>query len=287
MCRSKRLPFAVLVALLAAIASSTAHAASPLQARVQGHGSPVVLLPGLGCAGEVWSTEAAHLALTQEVHVLTLPGFAGVAPVKGAWLPSVHRALVDYFHAQNLKHATVIGHSLGGFLAFELAVTEPALVGRVVAVDGVPYLPALMNPAATPTLMEPQAKLMREAMKAAPAQFATNLHQTLAWQLRDDDARAAVEAQAVKSDVATCAEAMYALMTTDLRPRLAALKAPALLVGAGNGQPLEATEAAYRAQLTQAPGVGLVLHPTSRHFLMLDEPAFLEKTIDTFLAEAK
>jgi len=33
-------------------------------------------------------------------------------------------------------------------MAFWLASSEPDLFGRIIAVDGVPFLPALMNPAA-------------------------------------------------------------------------------------------------------------------------------------------
>lgn len=34
----------------------------------------VILIPGLGCPGSVWTQTAAHLGKTYEVHVLSLAG---------------------------------------------------------------------------------------------------------------------------------------------------------------------------------------------------------------------
>src|SRR5262245_8317806 len=41
---------------------------------VKGHGRPIVLIPGLGCPGEVWDDVVAHLGDDYESHVLTLSG---------------------------------------------------------------------------------------------------------------------------------------------------------------------------------------------------------------------
>ena len=79
-------------------------AASLLQARVQGSGPAVLMLPGLGCPGQVWDELAGVLAKTHRVHVLEVPGFAGNAPLQreGALLPSLVRAVNDYADAQQL-----------------------------------------------------------------------------------------------------------------------------------------------------------------------------------------
>lgn len=48
---------------------------------VSGAGRPVILIPGLGCPGSIWSATVAHLAPTAQIHVLTLSGFAGRPPI--------------------------------------------------------------------------------------------------------------------------------------------------------------------------------------------------------------
>ena len=116
---------------------------------VHGTGSPVLLLPGLSSSGDVWDTTVAALEGRYEVHVLSLAGFAGRPAVEGAFLPRVRDDIVAYIRDRQLDRAAVVGHSLGGFLAFWLAATEPGLVGPIVAVDGVPFLPALMDASAT------------------------------------------------------------------------------------------------------------------------------------------
>ncbi len=206
---------------------------SPLRATVAGKGSPVVLIPGLACSGSVWRETAAHLAERHEVHVLTLPGFAGVAPVRG------------------------------------------------------PFYPGLMNPDATPALMEPRARAVRERLEASGAQLGANLKKTLTEQIRDEHLRDAVVEEAATSSPEVMADAVYGLLTTDLREKVGAIGAPVLLIAAANGQPMEQVTQLYSAQVARAPHATAVVHPTSKHFIMLDEPAFLLTTIDGFLGEAR
>jgi pimeloyl-ACP methyl ester carboxylesterase len=91
---------------------------------VTGSGRPVVFVPGLGSPGSVWDGTVAHLAGKYQTHVLTLAGFAGVAPIPPPFLLTVHQQLVDY--VKHLDHPIVVGHSLGGAEVLWLAETNSA-----------------------------------------------------------------------------------------------------------------------------------------------------------------
>jgi len=57
--------------------------------RVDGHGRPMILIPGLTCGGDVWKTTVEHFKNRYECHMLTLPGFAGQPPsARPCWKPS-------------------------------------------------------------------------------------------------------------------------------------------------------------------------------------------------------
>ena len=98
------------------------------------HGRPIILIPGLGCPGSVWADTVAHFP-DAETHVLTLAGFAGQAPISTPLSATVRAELAIYIRDRHLEHPIIIGHSLGGFIAFWLAAAEPDLVGPTITVD--------------------------------------------------------------------------------------------------------------------------------------------------------
>ena len=147
---------ALALALAAAASAQSPHPSFDVQ--VTGTGPAIVLIPGLLSTGEVWETTVARYKDRYTLHVLTLAGFGGPAPIGAPFLSRVRDELIRYLEGvQGLQgergvrvdKPILVGHSLGGFLAFWVAATAPDLVGGVVAVDGVPFLPALVNPAAT------------------------------------------------------------------------------------------------------------------------------------------
>lgn len=142
---------------------------------VVGEGPAIILIPGLASSGDVWQSTVAALKADYQLHVLTLAGFGGVAPLtQDAWtqgfLPSQQEAVLRYIRQQNLDKPVVIGHSLGGYLALALAVTAPELIGGAVNVDGLPALGALQHGAPYSTPEQVQANYEKQ-LANAPAQY--------------------------------------------------------------------------------------------------------------------
>ena len=70
----------IILALLllgSALISWGAEPPPSFEVEVHGAGSPVLLVPGLSCSGEVWDQTVTALEGRHEVHVLSLAGFAG------------------------------------------------------------------------------------------------------------------------------------------------------------------------------------------------------------------
>src|SRR5690606_9878809 len=86
--------------------------------RVVGQGPPVLLIPGLSCDGSVWDATVEHLHSKYQCHVFSLAGFAGTPAVEPPFLSQVHKQIVHYVKAEKLDHPSIIGHSLGGTMAF-------------------------------------------------------------------------------------------------------------------------------------------------------------------------
>jgi len=269
-------------------AAPTAKAKS-FAVRVTGTGKPMILIPGLTCSGDVWDSTVEHFKGRYQCHVLTLAGFAGQPPIFPPMMETIRKDLAGYIRAKKLEHPVIVGHSLGGFLSYWLAAEEPGLVGPVVAVDGVPFYSALMNPSATAESAKSQAEMMRVSMATQePEQFVANNKMFLGMMITDPKTVDAIVPTCSKSDQKSVGQAMYELMTTDLRQEAAKIKVPVLLIGSGasaqTAEMKKTLEQSYEAQVAKIPNHRVVMAEKARHFIMFDDPAFLFKTMDEFLA---
>ena len=283
----------VILALLllgSALIASGAEPPPSFEVEVHGAGSPVLLIPGLSCSGEVWDQTVMALEERHEVHVLSLAGFAGRAPIEAPFLPRVRDDIVAYIQTRQLDRPAIVGHSLGGFLAFWLAASEPTLVGPIVAVDGVPFLPALMDAGATADSVRTMAANMKAMMASlTPEQFTLQNRMSLTRMVRASEDLERLARQAAASDRATVAQAMFELITTDLRDGVANIESPVLLIAAGAATPTPEGRArlrrSYEAQVASIPDHRVVLADHARHFIMLDSPDFFHATLTAFLAD--
>jgi N-formylmaleamate deformylase len=263
---------------------------APFKAVVTGAGSPMILIPGLASGANVWDGTVAHFKGRYQCHVLTLAGFAGQAAVPGPFLEKVRDGIVNYIHEQKLDHPVIIGHSLGGMMAFWVAETAPAAVGPVISVDGVPFYAGLVDPAATHESTLPIAEQFRSMYAGMTAeQFTGGNHQFLASMITASSNVDLVASLGDKSDPKAVGQAFYDLISTDLRPGLKSIQVPVLLIGSDALAPDAAEKAktheAYSAQIAPVPRHKLVFAPTSRHFIQLDDPDFFYREADAFLKE--
>ena len=257
---------------------------------VTGSGKPMILIPGLASSGEVWADTVARYKANYQCHVLTLAGFAGQPAIKAPFLEKVRIDLAAYIREKKLKKPTIVGHSLGGFMALWLASVEPDLAGPLVIVDSLPFLGAINNPNATPETMKPQAEAMRKGVTATQTDEQRRKTQEMYLQsMISDPAKVALALEwGVNSDAETVGQAMYEMYTTDLRPSLARIKSPTLVVGTWIAYQQYTTRAAvektFRDQFTNLPGYRFVMSETGKHFVMYDDPKLLFSEMDAFLA---
>ena len=281
--------FGALASLILIVASLALAAGPPFRVAVSGGGPPMLLIPGLNASGEVWNGVVSHFKDRYTCHVLTLPGFAGQPPLATPSLATVRDAILTYIDEHRLERPVVIGHSLGAFLAFSIASAAPKKVGPVIAMDGVPFLPALMDSSATVDSVRAQAESMYKAMEnASPAQREQSSALSLTSMISDPAHVATAQRWAAASDPRTTALSMKELLTTDLRSEVVRIETPVLLLVAGgpfaaSPTALSAVEEAYERQISEISRHQTVVARNSRHFIMLDDPSFLLATMEEFL----
>lgn len=193
-----------------------------------GAGPDLALLHGWGMHGGVWGGVRDALARRFRLHVVDLPGY-GASPALDLYgLEGLARAVA----AALPEKVAVCGWSLGGQVALEMALLYPDQVERLVLTAATPCFTAQEDwPWAV------QREVLLEFAAALETDYEGTLKRFLALQARGDE-----EAKAVLKKLRETlfvngrpgAEILRAglkiLLESDLRSRVAAIKAPTLLL---------------------------------------------------------
>jgi pimeloyl-ACP methyl ester carboxylesterase len=279
---------AFLVSAIASPSEAQTFAPSRFTVEVRGQGPDVIFIPGLGSSRDVWSAQAEALAATHRLHLVQINGFAGqpVGAPAGQVIQPVVDELAHYIEASHLDHPAIIGHSMGGFTGLMLARQHPSAVGRLMIVDSLPFFSAMFGPQITAANVEPHARAMRDQIAALDdVTFAAQQSSGVARLVKTESNRAAIAAWSAASDRATFAQAMYEVMTTDMRGEVAIVQTPITVVYAYDTTmgPEAMIDGHYRGQYAPAPHVTFVRIDGSYHFIMLDQPAAFETAVEDFL----
>lgn len=277
-----------LFTLVFVFALISAQAQQMFTVEVKGKGKPIIFIHGLYCSGEVWKETVERLQKNYECHTLTLAGFGGNAPkLSDHFLETVKDDVVAY--AKKLKKPILVGHSMGGFLSFWAAASGAGVFEKVIAVDGVPFMPDLMMPGSTPETAKPMATNMKNRMQnLTPAQIEQGQLQYLPSLISSAERINQVAKAASKADANTQAEVIYEMYTTDLRKTVAAIDCPVMLMGAWiaykqYGVTHESVTKAFQSQLSEIKNNSIEVTDTAKHFIFYDDPAWFNEKMDAFL----
>lgn len=146
---------------------------------IEGKGEPLVLIAGLGYG--LWQWHKVVPGLARHFTVVTFDN-RGVGQTDKPAGPYSARMLADdtagLIRALNIAPAIVMGHSMGGFVAQELALSYPELVSKLVLAstnfggpNHVPVTPEAMA-ILTDTTLSPEERVRRGALVACAEGFA-------------------------------------------------------------------------------------------------------------------
>lgn len=252
-----------------------------------GNGPDVVLLPGLGCPAEVYSSLLAVLAPGHRCHVLQIPGFAGRGTAANDaaidWATEVKHYLEDW----RLSSVTLIGHSFGGWLALQIAAQNPA-VERLVVIDAAPFAAGIFQDVSPEQAALQAAQLPGFFAGMSDEQYRAFEAQRLALMVADP----ANHKQVLEWLCATPRPLLVALSASmagsDLRPLLPGIEAPTLVLGSWTmgrlfGLDRAGMEKRLQGQYNALQGCAIHMAERAGHFIMLDEPDWLENEVRAFL----
>ncbi len=253
---------------------------------ISGKGQPMLLIPGYSCSGEVWKETVAQLKDRFECHVLTLPGYAGVAPIEAPILEKVKDDILAYVKEKKMEKPMLIGHSLGAFMSLWVASEAPELFGKIIAVDGVPFISAMYDPSATAESMRANPQMNPEVVvnnfiNQPNEGFIERTTQAMGFQVEDQNRARQIAIWQYEGDRKTLGLTFVEMSTTDLRGRLSAIVSPILVLGSIYGNE-STSQMVLQQQYAQAKDKTIKI-AQSKHFIMYDQPEWFFAEIEAFL----
>ena len=106
---------------------------------VKGEGKPLLLLHGYGAGIWVWEKQIEALSQSYRVYALDLIGHGYSDRPKISYTPETYiHFLADFMDGLGIEKATLIGNSMGGGMAWAMAIRYPERVDRLVLINCVP-----------------------------------------------------------------------------------------------------------------------------------------------------
>ncbi|WP_306349728.1 alpha/beta fold hydrolase [Flavobacterium sp. '19STA2R22 D10 B1'] len=254
---------------------------NPFEVKITGKGNQsIIFIPGFASSGAVWDETKSKLEKDYTCYTLTMAGFAGIPPQANASFKSWETAIANYIKANKIKKPIIIGHSMGGGFALALASDYPELIEKIIVVDALPCLPALMNPTFKAKEKNDCSSIVTQLTTITDEQFLQMQKATIPQLLADTTKQELVVNWGLKSDRKTFAEMYCDFSNTDLRESIQNIQCPALILLEANFKNIKtAIEDQYKnlktAQLEYA-NKGL-------HFIMYDDPEWYDGQLNNFL----
>ena len=113
----------------------------------QGNGPPLVLLHGLGAHRGVWDPVITHLRGERDVLAFDLPGFGESPTLEGeATAARLGQAIAAELATLGIDKCSIVGNSLGGWVAMEMALAGHAENATAIAPAGLWRGPLVPKP---------------------------------------------------------------------------------------------------------------------------------------------
>ena len=267
-----------------------------------GLGRPILFIHGLGSSGYIeWRFNLEQLSKTNRVFAPDLPGYGKSDKPRAAryGIPYFARTIDRYLQSRRIRDATIVGTSMGGRIALEVALNYPERVSRLVVVNALglgrpkiqPYYPMMLVPRVGETLLHGMRHGLRWAPSPVIRRFAArfigakgDLEKTMSDEYLDD-LREMYAAEgypgAYLATVRSIASPRSYLGALDVSGRLDRIKVPVLIIWGAN-DPLFPVAHAERAH-SLLPSSKLAIIQGAGHTPQAEKPEEFNRQLAAFL----
>ncbi len=254
-----------------------------------GEGEPVLFVHGLSGCWQNWLENLPHFGAGHRAIALDLPGF-GASPMP-SWeieMPAYARLLQDFCEKLGIEGATLVGNSMGGFIAVEAVTASPGRFERLVLVSAAGILNT-WNPEARATAtawawkrfgphMARRGREIVSRRRARELVFGPFLRYPS--RLREDLLLEQIASGLTQAD--GFGDALQSLIRRDIREQLGEIEMPTLIVWGLSDRVIPVAAAiSYHRRI---PHSRLEIFERTGHVPQLERPLRFNALLDQFLA---
>ena len=255
-----------------------------IEVEVVGKGPDIIFLPGFACPGDVWDDLVSELSKTNTCHIVSYAGFNGIEAIEDWWLVSVKSSLEKYILDKKIR-PTIIGHSLGGSLGLWLCIDKNVDIERIISVDGLASVGALMIPNFSSDMIIYDSPQNQQMLTMSHESFREMTFQMSKSMVLDSSYHELISKWMMNSDRKTYVNGYTDLLKLDLRADLNKINVPVSIIAAVYPYGKEMVSETYNSQFQQLDKYDIFFAEKSAHFIMLDEPTWLEEIIKSIVGE--
>ncbi len=267
---------------LVLIITITAFSQQAIHTSKSGNGRVLILLPGFTSPASVWDQTIEGLNGNYEIHKISYAGFNGNEPIGKPWFKPIKNAIVEYIKKEKLENFVLIGHSMGGNLATDIATSFPDQTYKLILVESIPCMRELMMPGMPVSMIQYDTPYNKQMLEMNDSSFRAMAKGMAEFMTFNKEKAELITDWMVKADRETYVYGYTDLLKLDFRETLKEIKTETLILGAAFPD-WNTIKANYEKQYSNLENKELLIIENSKHFIMFDQSEWLIEQINTFL----
>jgi pimeloyl-ACP methyl ester carboxylesterase len=253
-----------------------------------GKGPPILFLHGLGGYWRDWSANLPAFAAEYRVIAMDFPGFGESAKPEVRysieWLTDV---VENFLQEQGLDQLTLVGHSMGGVVALNLASRPKSMVKNLVIADavGIGDKSEFLAHAMSKKIMGPDTEwefvesLLKDQFRAMADDLIEKQKPQTARELFES-LKMPITGQPLLP-MTPEVQMIASIFDFDIRPKLDSIRQPTLILWGAKDPVASPQDASFLR--TKIPSSTLILFPASGHSPMMEHPSLFNQELGKFL----
>jgi pimeloyl-ACP methyl ester carboxylesterase len=235
---------------------------------------PLILLHGYSDSWFSYSRVLPGLARRHRVYALDLRGHGDSdRPAGGYTMPELAADVVAFMDAKGIERATVVGHSMGSFVAQQVAVRAPERVTRLVLVGSATRFRSLMG-------VSELSGAVHALSDPVPPEFAREFQVSTIYRPVPEEFLDRAVAESLKLPARVWRAVMAGMLATGAASDLGKLGIPTLILWGERDSCFARSE--QEALAAAIPGAVLKVYPETGHALHWERPEEFVRDLEAF-----
>ena len=238
----------------------------------------LVMIHGAGGRGQSWPYQWQQTRIVRSqgqprwvtdfpLYFLDLPGHGNSEPPGRDSVIAYAEMVLAFVSALSLSRVVLVGHSLGGAIAQQVALLESGRLAGLVLIGTGAHMPV--------------GEMILSGLQTQFSETVTLINK-FAWRKVSAAAQRDVAIQhMLATGAATVYGDFFACSQFDLRDQVGQIALPALVVAGAEDKMMPAAHSQYLVE--QMPAAELLVMPESGHFVMIEKSARLSRALVAFL----